>query len=156
MNHDSFDFEVSWDILENALRQIHSKNASKLSFEKLYRNAHILVLNNKGEELYNRVSALEQEMLRDNVRREIVQTVTPSLYLRSPSDRVSSQAHQIRADGERFLKILKDSYGDHQLCMNMITDVLMYMVSSYRFLLDMRVFRWLTVYLPPIEPYILP
>lgn len=52
------------------------KNASRLSFEELYRNAHALVLKKKGEDLYNRVSGLEQELLRENVRRKVAQMVT--------------------------------------------------------------------------------
>lgn len=128
-SHETVDFDVTWGVLEGALREIHTKNASRLSFEELYRNAYKLVLKKKGEELYNRVSGLEEELLRENVRSKVVQMVTPPLVLRATGEQVGGQAHQRRADGERFLKLLKDAYGDHQLCMNMITDVLMYMVS---------------------------
>jgi cullin 3 len=116
-------------VLEGAFREIHAKNASRLSFEELYRNAYKLVLKKMAEELYNRVSGLEEELLRENVRSKVVRMVTPPLVLRATGEQVGGQAHQRRADGERFLKLLKDAYGDHQLCMNMITDVLMYMVS---------------------------
>lgn len=128
-NNDSVDFDVTWSILEGALREIHTKNASMLSFEELYRNAYKLVLKKKGEELYNRVSGLEQELLRENVRSKVVQMVTPPLILGASGEQVAGQAHQQRADGERLLRVLKDAYADHHLCMNMITDVLMYMVS---------------------------
>jgi cullin 3 len=128
-SHETVDFDVTWGVLEGALREIHTKNASRLSFEELYRNAYKLVLKKKGEELYNRVSGLEEELLRENVRSKVVQMVTPPLVLRATGEQVGGQVHQRRADGERFLKLLKDAYGDHQLCMNMITDVLMYMVS---------------------------
>jgi cullin 3 len=33
-----------------------------------------------------------------------------------------------RVAGEKFLKGLKQSWGDHQVCMSMLADVLMYMV----------------------------
>lgn len=128
-NHDTVDFDVIWGVLEGALREIHSKNASKLSFEELYRNAYKLVLKKKGEELYSRVSGLEEELLRENVRSKVAQMITPPLLLGATGEQVGGQAHQRRSDGERFLRVLKDAYGDHQLCMNMITDVLMYMVS---------------------------
>jgi cullin 3 len=139
-NQDTVDFDTTWGILEGALREIHTKNASKLSFEELYRNAYKLVLKKKGEELYNRVSGLEEELLRDNVRSKVVQMVTPPLILfASGEQQAAGQAHQRRADGERFLRVLKDLYADHQLCMNMITDVLMYMVSSISFSTDLLI-----------------
>lgn len=36
-----------------------------------------------------------------------------------------------RADGEKFLRALKDAWEDHHLCMGMTTDVLMYMDRVY-------------------------
>jgi cullin 3 len=39
-------------------------------------------------------------------------------------------ANERRVAGERFLKGLKQAWGDHQVCMSMLADVLMYMVSS--------------------------
>lgn len=129
-NHD-VDFDITWGILEGALREIHTKNASRLSFEELYRNAYKLVLKKKGEELYNRVSGLEEELLREHVRTKVVQMITPALVLGATGEQVGGQGQQQRADGERFLRVLKDAYADHQLCMNMITDVLMYMVSFF-------------------------
>ena len=35
-----------------------------------------------------------------------------------------------RTAGERFLKTVKDAWQDHQLCMAMLADVLMYMVRE--------------------------
>lgn len=133
-NHENVDFDATWGVLEGALREIHTKNASKLSFEELYRNAYKLVLKKKGEELYNRVNGLEEELLRENVRSKVAQMVTPSLILGATGEQLGGQAHQRRADGERFLRVLKDAYADHHLCMSMITDVLMYMVSLLTFL----------------------
>ena len=39
----------TWECLKEAIRQIHSHNASSLSFEELYRNAYNLVLHKYGE-----------------------------------------------------------------------------------------------------------
>ena len=36
-----------------------------------------------------------------------------------------------RADGEKLLGALKEAWQDHKLCMNMTTDVLMYMDRVY-------------------------
>lgn len=126
---DNFDFEAIWRVLETALIQIHTKNASKLLFEELYRSAYKLVLNKKGEVLYERVSWLEDRWLRDNVRISINQLVTPSIILGAAGESFTNQSTERRIAGERFMRQLKDAYSDHHICMSMIVDVLTYMVS---------------------------
>ncbi|CAI5982418.1 unnamed protein product [Closterium sp. NIES-65] len=44
--------EKTWGILEDAIHQIYSHNASGLSFEELYRNAYNMVLHKYGDRLY--------------------------------------------------------------------------------------------------------
>ncbi|KAK3076578.1 Cullin-3, partial [Teratosphaeriaceae sp. CCFEE 6253] len=56
LNGADVDFHTTWAILETAFGEIHTKNASALSFEELYRYAYKIVLKKKGEELYNRVA----------------------------------------------------------------------------------------------------
>jgi len=41
---------------------------------------------------------------------------------------VMDQANERKLAGERFLLRLKEVWEDHQLCVGMITDVLMYLV----------------------------
>jgi len=125
------DFDSSWNVLANALHEIHTKNASQLSFEELYRNAYKLVLKKKAEMLYDRVSQFEEAWLRDHVRARITNLVTPSINGDGAGQAEDRQSNERRIAGERFMKALKDSFEDHQLCMCMITDVLMYMVSSH-------------------------
>lgn len=86
--------------------------------------------------LYERVSWLEDEWLRDNVRISINQLVTPSIILGAAGESFASQSTERRIAGERFMRQLKDAYSDHHLCMSMIVDVLMYMVriTLYLFL----------------------
>ena len=126
---DNIDFDGVWDVLATALQEIHTKNASKLSFEELYRNAYKIVLKKKGDVLYERVSSLEEIWLRDYVRSRINEFVTPSLIMAAAGESVEGQSNERRMAGERFLRVIKEAYSDHQLCMGMITDVLMYMVS---------------------------
>lgn len=45
--------------------------------------------------------------------------------------RTTISVNEKRADGEKLLKTLKDAWTDHNLCMNMTTDVLMYMDRVY-------------------------
>lgn len=123
----SFDFEANWTILERAFGEIHTKNASALSFEELYRNAYNIVLKQKGSELYHRVTEYEKTWLDQNVRRLIVQQLTPALLVAGAPSALATSAEK-RVAGEGFLRALKLAWEDHQLCMGMLTDVLMYMV----------------------------
>lgn len=129
LTKDDIDFDATWGILATALTEIHTKNASKLSFEELYRAAYKIVLKKKADLLYQRVSALEEDWLRSEIKERVASHVTPSLLAGTPTQSADGQANERRVAGERFMKILKDSFEDHQLCMSMITDVLMYMVS---------------------------
>ena len=124
-NNEAVDFEETWGVLASSLREIHTKNASKLSFEHLYRNAYKLVLKKKGEALYNKVQKLEQDWLLCEVQPRILSVVSPSLLLENAG---TDNATEIRAAGERLMRALKLAWDDHYLCMSMITDVLMYLV----------------------------
>lgn len=115
-------------MLSSSLKEIHTKNASTLSFEELYRNAYRIVLLSQGDELYNRVKDLEKEWLANEVQKRVAAAVTPTLLLAKDPTDTQDQSSERRAAGEKFLRVLKESWEDHQLCMGMITDVLMYMV----------------------------
>jgi cullin 3 len=110
------------------LREIHTKNASSLSFEELYRSAYKIVLMTRGDDLYERVKELEREWLDGHVRRRITASVLPVLLLDLDPTDTSDQSNERRAAGEKFLSAIRSAWEDHQLCMGMITDVLMYMV----------------------------
>lgn len=129
LTKDDVDFDATWNILATAFHEIHSKNASQLSFEELFRNAYKLVLKKKADDLYDKVVKLEQTWLCDEVRVQIVSLVTPTIQLGLSGEATDAQSNERRLAGERFMKALNDSFSDHQLCMGMITDVLMYMVS---------------------------
>jgi cullin 3 len=124
-SHDTVDFDEIWGVLAASLREIHTKNASKLSFEELYRNAYKLVLKKRGDTLYERVKEFEAEWLVNETRPRILAETLPSLLARN-----SIMTHEKRVAGEKFLRALKEAWEDHNLCMNMTTDVLMYMVGS--------------------------
>ena len=132
LNSSDVDFETTWAVLERAFKEIHTKNASALSFEELYRNAYKIVLKKKGEDLYNKVARFEAQWLSDNVRARVVRLLTTPLLLLTESAGGNSlaTAQERRVAGESFLRALKESWEDHQVCMSMLTDVLMYMVSS--------------------------
>ena len=124
-----FDFDEVWDVLAASLREIHTKNASKLSFEELYRNAYKLVLKKRGETLYEKVKDLEADWLVNETRPRILAEIAPSLLVKNRKTMATSMTNETRVAGEKFLRALKEAWEDHNLCMNMTTDVLMYMVS---------------------------
>lgn len=123
------DFDNTWNTLANAFTEIHTKNASKLSFEELYRAAYKLVLKKKGEELYNRVNNFEKDWLSQTVKAQIRALLSGSA-LPGEDESFGKSPQERRDAGERFLRGLKDAWVDHQTCMSMLTDVLMYMVSG--------------------------
>ena len=77
------------------------------------------------------MAKFEEQWLGENVRQEIVQTLTPGLIALGTSARSLESTAVRRTAGEGFLKKLKEAWDDHQVCMGMLTDVLMYMVSNH-------------------------
>ena len=59
----------TWSVLANAIDEIHNRNASKLSFEELYRNAYNLVLHKHGTLLYDGVTEKLSSHLLETVTR---------------------------------------------------------------------------------------
>ncbi|KAL4911085.1 hypothetical protein BDW74DRAFT_172536 [Aspergillus multicolor] len=120
-------FESNWNALSSSLSRIHTKNASELSFEQLYRNGYTIVLIQRADELYERTKQLEKEWLCGEVQRRVIAGISPSLLLAKEVVDMQDQATERREAGERFLSVLKEVWDDHQIGMKMITDVLMYM-----------------------------
>lgn len=126
--NDAVDFDTTWATLASSLREIHTKNASKLSFEALYRNAYKLVLKKLGEQLYFRVKEFEQTWLTTEVLPRVLDELSPTLLVGSAGVSSVTTANEKRAAGEKMLMALKRAWEDHNLCMNMTSDILMYMV----------------------------
>ncbi|KAH3666136.1 hypothetical protein OGAPHI_004325 [Ogataea philodendri] len=106
------DFEKLWVVIRNAIKEIQHKNASKLSFEELYRKAYNLVLRKQGKMLYDQVELTIQEFLLQDTRKELLES--------------------LETDDERvFLLKLNSVWEDHLLSMRMISDVLMYLDRVY-------------------------
>ncbi|KAG4027998.1 hypothetical protein MFRU_025g00640 [Monilinia fructicola] len=125
------DFDVQWEILQNALREIHEKNASKLSFEQLYRASYKIVLRKEGELLYDRVKIFEEQWFAVQVMPDIRKLITPNLVNVATGGVSGTAANERRITGEHFLEGLKASWTDHNTCMSMTTDILMYMDRVY-------------------------
>ncbi|XTI87999.1 Cullin-domain-containing protein [Cenococcum geophilum] len=130
LHGEEIDFENTWGIIASAFREIHTKNASKLSYEELYRHAYRIVLKKKGEDLYMRVRDFEHDWLSNEVRSTIHTLLTTNLLASSQSIG-GTTTNERRFAGERFMKGLKQAWQDHQVCMSMLADVLMYMDRVY-------------------------
>ena len=129
--HDGTEADQMWAILATSMRQIHTKNASKLSYEELYRNAYKLVLQKKGEMLYVNFIGFERTWLTGEIQPKIHELMPAMILSTSGGIFAHLTTNQRRTAAEKFLKDLKMAWEDHILCMNMTTDVLMYMVSSF-------------------------
>lgn len=138
LHGDDIDFENTWATIEAAFREIHTKNASKLSYEELYRHAYRIVLKKKGENLYNKVHEFERNWLSSEVRNTIQQLLSPNLLVNSQSVG-GTTANERRVAGEKFLKGLRQAWSDHQICTSMLADVLMYMVRLKSVRLNERI-----------------
>ncbi|EGC36121.1 hypothetical protein DICPUDRAFT_151475 [Dictyostelium purpureum] len=97
----------TWKLLKTAMRQIHQKNASNLSFEELYRNGYNMVLQKHGEILYNNLKKMVDKHLKG-----VAKTISDSM-------------------DDKFLQELNGSWINHKTAMLMIRDILMYMDRNY-------------------------
>lgn len=128
---DASEFEPCWETLRDALTDIHKKNAGRLSFEQLYRASYKIVLRRKGELLYERVKAFEEEWFRDHIMPRIAELISNNLVSKALIQPPTSSAHERREMGERFLRGVRDAWEDHNTSMNMIADILMYLDRAY-------------------------
>ncbi|KAK4116550.1 Cullin-domain-containing protein [Canariomyces notabilis] len=131
MNRDTTEFEPCWEILRDALTDIHNKNASRLSFEHLYRASYKIVLRKKGHLLYERVKSFEEDWFRVHVLPNIADLISNNLVSIALLQMPGSSAHERRQTGERFLRGIRSTWEDHNMSMNMIADILMYLERIY-------------------------
>lgn len=117
--------------MRSALREIHTKNASTLSFEQIYRASYKIVLKKQGDKLYDRVKEFEEQWFGTVVMPKIRALITANLVNITLGGVTGITANERRMTGEEFLKGLKASWEDHITTMNMTTDVLMYMDRVY-------------------------
>lgn len=125
------DFEPCWELLQSAMIDIHTKNASKLLFEQLYRASYKIVVRKKGGLLYERVKVFEGKWFGEHVMPTIQALLSKHLVSVSLLQPPSSSLNERRQMGEKFLRGVKDSWDDHNRSMNMIADILMYLDRTY-------------------------
>ncbi|KAI5861676.1 putative cullulin 3 [Durotheca rogersii] len=125
------EFEQCWEKLRDALRDIHMRNAGNLSFEQLYRYSYKIVLQKAGQQLYERVKAFEEQWFADEVIPAIWALISKKLISVALDEVPGASVVERRALGEIFLKGVRSSWEMHNMSMNMIADILMYLDRGY-------------------------
>lgn len=126
----------SWKLLEVAIHDIQNKNASKWSFEQLYRLAYNLVLSKNAQFLYNHVHDEIVKHLEENVRTQLESLIIE----RNEQSMVHASA--TKADGEsdltlsksdsaEILKLFNKIWDDHLISVWLISQVVMYMDRTF-------------------------
>ncbi|KAI1302773.1 Cullin [Xylaria venustula] len=125
------DFEQCWEKLREALFDIHTQKVGNLSFEQLYRYAYKIVLLKSGHILYDRVKEFEGQWFADNVMPPMSNLITKNL-VNTTLDRAAGISDiERRAMGEKFLKFVRSSWENHNMSMNMVADILMYLDRGF-------------------------
>ncbi|KAI1445307.1 putative cullulin 3 [Annulohypoxylon stygium] len=125
------EFEQCWEKLKEAFHDIHTRNAGKLSFEQLYRYSYKIVLKKAGAKLYERVKQFEEQWFADEIIPPIRALITTNLVSVTLDEARGTSVVERRAMGEKFLKGVRTSWENHNMSMNMIADILMYLERGY-------------------------
>ncbi|KAK1757931.1 hypothetical protein QBC47DRAFT_359140 [Echria macrotheca] len=125
------DFEPCWEILRDALTNIHTQDAGRLSFENLYRASYKIVVNKKGDVLYERVKSFEEAWFRDHIMPRISKLITTNLVNVALVQAEDTSLHERREMGQKFLRGIRDAWVEHNMSMNMIADIMMYLDRAY-------------------------
>ena len=105
-----------------AIRDMHNQRSSKISFEKVYRSAYVIVLKRYGDPLYTQFETLEKDWMLGNVQ--------PKLLAMAPtwrSDNIEPQC----AEYEQFMRGMLHAFNSHTTVVSMASDVLMYLDRTY-------------------------
>ncbi|KAJ1896008.1 hypothetical protein LPJ66_004249 [Kickxella alabastrina] len=113
------DPEKQFEKIALAISEIYKHNASKLSFEELYRTAYGLVLSKNGPLLYEGVKRVLETHLTERMHQDILEHVLKFNTLREA------------AQGEALLSSIRLLWSEHVTAMLMIKDVLMYVDKVY-------------------------
>ncbi|KAK0624751.1 putative ubiquitin-protein [Bombardia bombarda] len=131
VHKDASEFEPCWELLRDALTSIHTKNAGSLSFEQLYRASYKIVLRKKGDLLYDRVKDFEELWFSNHIMPRIAELVSNNLVSQALLKPPGTSAHERREMSQKFLRGIRDAWEDHNMSMNMIADILMYLDRTY-------------------------
>lgn len=118
----------SWEILSNAINDIENKNASKWSFEQLYRIAYNLVLSKNGEFLYNKIKNEFSKHLNTKLQNNIIDFI-----IERGDNNVNNNGiiELNKIDSLEVLKKLNFLWSDYLISTWLISQVAMYMDRTF-------------------------
>jgi len=116
-------------MLRSAIEAIHKRSSSNLAYEQLYRAAYRIVLKKNGGQLHTDVKDLESKWFESNVVPRLWELCSANLV--EVVCRKTATSYERRRMGEGFLRGLRDAWIDHNVSMNMVADVLMYLDKQY-------------------------
>ncbi|KAG5436949.1 hypothetical protein PCANB_001359 [Pneumocystis canis] len=122
-----YDWNISWSILSQAIREIYKKNVSILSFEELYRNVYTIVLHKQGDRLYDEVKSLIQGHL-ENISNFNIQPVYKKIKTLNQINITNNEAIE---SGTYYLRTLKNVWDEYIQCTNIISHIMGYMDKVY-------------------------
>ncbi|KAG4302382.1 hypothetical protein PCK1_001364 [Pneumocystis canis] len=115
-----YDWNISWSILSQAIREIYKKNVSILSFEELYRNVYTIVLHKQGDRLYDEVKSLIQGHL-ENISNFNIQPVYKKIKTLNQINITNNEAIE---SGTYYLRTLKNVWDEYIQCTNIISHIM--------------------------------
>lgn len=121
------EFEACWKMLNEALTDIHERNAGKLSFEQLYRASYKIVLKRRGQALFDKVGTFETHWFGEKVVPPIIDMMSTHMVSQVLGDMPGATNNERRELGERFLRGMRDSWEQHMSAVAMISDIMMYL-----------------------------
>lgn len=124
---DEQEFEACWEMLNQALKDIHNRDAGKLSFEQLYRASYKIVLKRRGPDLFEKVGAFERQWFAEKVVPPIFDLMASHMVSHALGEMPGTTDNERRELGERFLKGMRDSWEQHMSAVAMISDIMMYL-----------------------------
>ncbi|KAI0200268.1 Cullin [Astrocystis sublimbata] len=128
---DKNELETCWEKLRGAIQDIHTQNSGNLSFEQLYRYSYKIVLLKSGPLLYDRVKEFEEKWFAERVMPPISALITKNLVSITLDGASGISVAERRSLGEKFLKVVRNSWENHNMCMNMVADILMYLDRGF-------------------------
>lgn len=125
------EFDACWQMIYDALADIHNRDAGRLSFEQLYRASYKIVVKRRGIELYEKVGKFESQWFEDQVIPPIHNLMSGKLVSLALGELPGTTSNERREMGEEFIKGIRDSWERHVSAMGMITDILMYLDRGF-------------------------
>lgn len=122
-----YDWNISWNFLSQAIREIYKKKSSALSFEELYRNVYTSVLHKQGDKLYNGIKLIIQEHVENILNFQI----KPACEKIKTLNQINMSNIETIETKNYYLRTLKNIWDEYIISTNMICHVLRYMDKVY-------------------------